>query len=302
MTFGIQASTALEKFDDLFTGNPVDIEKNLSDLLPQAEALADKSIYLQILSQVALAQAMQKKFEIAHGTLDHAEGLLTPDYTLARIRILLERGRVFHQADDIDAALPLFEASWKLSAEHGFDGNTINAAHMIAIVVQETNDKIAWNQKAIELAKKSQNPKAFSWLGALHNNLAQNYLESQEYQKAYDAFEACKKYGEVRGDSIISRGGKWGMARALRSLGDIEKALSIQKELSQEYELIAENESLPFEIITIGRGMVHEELALLYVDFAKKYAKSAHEDLSRDPWSVKLIPERIQKMNEIENF
>lgn len=50
----------LDHFDELFTGNPVDIERNLSALLPEAEKRADKSVYLQILSQIALAQAMQQ--------------------------------------------------------------------------------------------------------------------------------------------------------------------------------------------------------------------------------------------------
>lgn len=36
----------LDHFDDLFTGNPIDIERNLSELLPEAEKRADKSVYL----------------------------------------------------------------------------------------------------------------------------------------------------------------------------------------------------------------------------------------------------------------
>lgn len=95
----------LDHFDELFVGNPVDIEKNLSALLPEAGKRADKSIYLQILSQIALAQAMQQKFDIAHQTLDEAEKLLEPQYQLAKIRLLLERGRVYHQSDRLDQAL-----------------------------------------------------------------------------------------------------------------------------------------------------------------------------------------------------
>jgi hypothetical protein len=75
-----------DHFDDLFVGNPVDIERNLFELLPEAEKRADKSVYLQILSQIALAQAMQQKFDIAHQTLDKAERLLEPQYQLAKVR------------------------------------------------------------------------------------------------------------------------------------------------------------------------------------------------------------------------
>lgn len=97
-------SFKLEDFDQLFTENPFDIEKNLSALLPEAENRADKSIYLQILSQIALAQAMQQKFDVAHQTLDEAGRSLEPQYPLAKIRLLLERGRVYHQSDILDQA------------------------------------------------------------------------------------------------------------------------------------------------------------------------------------------------------
>jgi hypothetical protein len=53
--------TQLTNFDELFVGHPSDIEKNLTSLLPEAKVLAGQSIYLQILSQIALAQAIQKK-------------------------------------------------------------------------------------------------------------------------------------------------------------------------------------------------------------------------------------------------
>ena len=55
----------LEDFDKLFVGDIAEAEKNLRSLLPRAKALKDKSIYLQILSQIALAQAVQKNFDVA---------------------------------------------------------------------------------------------------------------------------------------------------------------------------------------------------------------------------------------------
>ena len=63
----------LEDFDKLFVGDIAEAEKNLRSLLPRAKSLKDKSIYLRILSQIALAQAVQKNFDVAHETLDLAE-------------------------------------------------------------------------------------------------------------------------------------------------------------------------------------------------------------------------------------
>ncbi|GFT08573.1 uncharacterized protein NPIL_567861 [Nephila pilipes] len=293
------ADMKLENFDDLFVGHPSEIEDNLSMLLSQAQALENRSIYLQILSQIALAQAMQKEFTEAHRTLDKAEASLTSEYELARVRILLERGRVFHQSGNIDEALPLFKRSYKLSEEHKFDFHTVNAAHMVAIVEESVDEKIKWNKKAIDLAQKTQDKKAYTWLGALYNNLAQSYIEAKQYSEAHSAFEKCKKYAEEKGDMIVVRGAKWGIARSLRSLELLDNALEMQLALLEEYETIAKKGELPIELIVVGRGMIYEELTEIHLANVKKFSVLAYQDLSQDPWFVKLEPKRLEKMKQL---
>lgn len=295
----------LDSFDELFVGNPVDIERNLSALLSEAEQHADKSIYLQILSQIALAQAMQQKFDIAHQTLDEAERLLEPHYQLAKIRLLLERGRVYHQSDRLDQARSFFIQSYdlsKLSPE--FDFHTVNASHMVAIVEKHAEGKIEWNKRAINLAKQTKDERCHAWLGPIYNNLAQNYIEAEKYLEALQSFEKCKAHAEERGDQIVIRGALWGMGRALRGLNKLDQALDIQNDLLKEYEKISDQRLLPMELIYVGRGLVYEELAEIY--FAKesgqqsqKYARLSYEDLSKDAWMKKLYPKRIERMLEL---
>lgn len=298
----------LKNFDELFTGNPVDIEKNMTALLPEAESREDKSIYLQILSQIALAQAMQQNFDLAHKTLDMADGILEPRYELAQIRLLLERGRVYHQSGNTDKALPLFIKSYeKAKLNKDFDFHTVNAAHMVAIVANDVDDKIKWNKLAIALAEKTHDERCQTWLGAIHNNLAQNYIEAENYSEALESFKKCKAYAEKRGDPIVIRGASWGIARSLRSLNQLEKALEIQKGLLIQYEDISNNNSLPIELVRTGRGLVYEELAEIYLaqnnkEQSKKYSLLAYDDLSQDPWMEKLYPERLGRMKELSNL
>ena len=294
-------SAELENFDELFVGNPIDIERNLIALLPAAQSLENKSIYLQIFSQIALSQAMQKKFVLAHKTLDDAEKNLTDDYSLARVRIILERGRIFHQAGESDKALTLFEESYHLSKSHNFDYHTINAAHMVAIVVKNTDEKIKWNQQAISIANKTQDIAAKAWLGALYNNIAQNYIDAEQFSEALDAFKKSKEFAELRGDHIVIRGAQWGIARSLRSLNCLEEAIKIQLSLLDEYAEIVRNSELPMEIIVVGRGMIYEELAEIHLAYAKNYATLAYNDLSQDPWCVQLIPDRLEKMKRLKD-
>lgn len=132
---------------------------------------------------------------------------------------------------------------------------------MVGIVDNDVDDKIKWNKIAIALAEKTSDERCQAWLGAIHNNLAQNYIEAEKYSDALDSFQKCKSYAEERGDPIVIRGASWGIARSLRSLGSLDKALEIQTDLLTQYKKISNEESLPVELIRTGRGLVYEELA-----------------------------------------
>lgn len=291
----------LAAFDDLFVGHPAEIERNLNDLLPHAASRDDKSIHLQILSQIALAQAMQGRFDDAHRTLDAADAGLGPGLDLARVRILLERGRVLHQSDHTAAALPLFVQSYELSRSRAFDFHTINAAHMAAIVASTVGEKIHWNRTALRLAEETPDPRARAWLGALYNNLAQNYIEAKRFPEALAAFQQCRHHGEARGDAIVVRGAKWGIGRALRSLDRLDEALALQLAVLREYGEVAAGGDLPAELVAVGRGVVHEELAELYLTRARHYAALAHQDLAANPWFRKLEPARLERMKALQS-
>lgn len=293
----------LENFDDLFVGDPAEIEKNLRMLLPRAEALEDHSIYLQILSQIALTQAMQKNFDAAHETLNGAERLLTSKDDLARVRIILERGRVFMQSGNNKAARPLFEQSFELSKAHQFDDHTINAAHMMPFVVETVEEKINWNELAIELARHTSLPRARAWLGSLYNNLGQAYLESEQYEKALNTFEQAQVFREQEGYALNIRMAKWAVSRTLRLLNRSDEAFCILLELKKEYDFQTQSGELDAseEIQSYARALVYEELAEIYTAKAKFFAGLAYEGLSKNEWVKKLEPKKLERLKHLKN-
>ena len=303
MPIQTNADIKLENFDDFWgLGDPVEIEKKFRELLPQAKALADPSTYLQLLSQIALAQGIQKKFDAAHATLDDAERFLTPEYNLARVRILLERGRVFQQAENLTEAMRFFVQSFELSSKHKFDFHTINAAHMIAIAAEKTEEKIKWNQLAIDLAQKTKEQRAHLWLGSLYNNLGQNFLEAKRFEKALDAFEKALKHRIEQSDVPNIRVAKWAVARTLRALDRLDEALAIQLRLLEEYDAITAsgNLDMPAEMFTLIRGWVAEEVAEIYDAKAKIFAKLAYADLSTNAMFQKTEPARLERLRQIQ--
>jgi len=297
---GFTVDEELENFDQLFSA----IEENLRKLLPKAKAYHDLSIYPQILSQLALAQAMQKQFPEAHATLDEAERVLLVSDVVAKARILLERGRVYHQAGNLERAKSFYESSYRWSQEQGLDEHTCNAAHMLAIVVQENAEKIQWNELAIRLAKGSTNVKAKAWLGSLCNNLGVAYFDSRRYEEALTLFRESLEHRQREGVALNIYMAKWQIGRTLRLLGHYEEAFSALMETQTSAEDLEGDATLPKEAKDFFQGYVYAELAEMYLlkeDFetSKKYAKLGLEKLSMLEWVVQSEPERISRLQEL---
>lgn len=290
----------LENFDNYWSlGDPTLVEAKFLELLPQAEALKDKSIYLQLLSQVALAQAVQQKFGEAHATLDKAESLLTPDYKLAHVRILLERGRTYQQANQLDKAKVFFEKSYNLSSQEGFDAHTVNAAHMIAIIEDSVDQKIKWNLIGLQLAEKSK--EGSTWLGSLYNNLGRNYMEAKNYAKALHYFEKDLEFEKQQGYAPRIRFAQWSIANALRHLGKSDQALTILSDLEKEYKRLEKEKTydVPREMFNHFFGLVYEELSFVCKNKEKHYAHCAFHYLENDKLFQESYKDRFARLQKL---
>src|SRR5690606_15802727 len=111
-------------------GDPADSELRFR---AAADAAAGEAA-LELRTQEARAQGLQRRFEDADATLDAVEAAIEPDMVVARMRLLLERGRVRRSSGDAAAARSLFEAAWAHGREHGLDAQAVDAAHMVALV------------------------------------------------------------------------------------------------------------------------------------------------------------------------
>ena len=61
------------------------------------------------------------------------------------------------KSGNTDKALPPLIKSYELAKLNAdFNFHTVNAAHMVAIVANDVDDKIKWNKIAISLAEKTK--------------------------------------------------------------------------------------------------------------------------------------------------
>lgn len=282
-------------FDQLWNYNqPAETEKRFRELLTEAETSGDKSYHAQLLTQIARTQGLQRHFDSAHKTLDAVQVMLTDDLTTARIRYLLERGRVFNSSQKRDQARPLFLQAWELAQSVGEDGYAVDAAHMIAIVESAPDQQLEWNLKALKLAESSNQPDAQKWLGSLYNNIGWTYHDSGEYEKALEIFQKALQWREQKGDAQTIFIARWCIGRTLRSLGRLDEALNIQRELLKEIEAGAPSD-----------GYVYEELGELLLlkndPEAPRYFQLAYHQLAGDAWFAANEPARLERLKTLGN-
>jgi tetratricopeptide (TPR) repeat protein len=275
---------------------PAETERVFREILQQTEQDAPLTYRLELLTQIARAQGLQRRFDDAHATLDVVQPQLESEHgddaIVPRIRYLLERGRVFNSSGQPDRARPLFLDSWQLASDHAADVYAVDAAHMLGIV-EPGEAGLAWNRRALDLAEGSAEPRARRWRGSLYNNLGWTYHDGGEYDRALAMFESALACREADGRPAEVRAARWAVARALRSLGRTQEALERQMALLREPEAAGAND-----------GFVHEEigeclLALGRGDEARRHFARAYEVLSVDPWLAEAEPDRLKRLQAL---
>jgi len=266
-----------------------------------ADRVPESNTRLELLTQIARAQGLQRRIEEAHATLDAVERNLLPheaepSFDDARTRLHLERGRIFNSVNRRDKALPLFDRAFMVARDSGNDHLAIDAAHMIAIVHGASNratEAMTWNRRALDLADSSTQPRARQWCASLHNNIGWTLHDAGDaaaalphFQRALDCWIELGKAGDIR----IAR---WCIARCLRSLGRINEALGIQRELLNEATAAGSSD-----------GFIHEELAecllaLGRAEEARPHFAHAHGLLSSDENLAESQPARLQRLAQL---
>ena len=207
----------------------------------RAALLAAAEPHLELLTQIARAQGLQGHFDDAHRTLDEVEPGLAGAPPRARIRYLLERGRVSNSAGDPDQARPFFAEAFALAAADPAETfYAIDAAHMLAIVAPA--DKAPeWNLRALALAEAATDERARGWRGSLLNNLGWTYHEVGDFPAALDYLERALAARRERGTAEDMRVARWCVARMWRDLGRVAEALAEQQALSAEYAALGQS-------------------------------------------------------------
>ncbi len=279
-------------FHDIWNYNdPEGTERTFVEMLEAGVRHLDARLQLQ--TQLARSLALQREFEEAQLVLEEVEEALPDQPDTARVRWLLESGRVAHSSGDRGAARPLFVSAWNLARELGIDGLAVDAAHMVAITEDGTG-AMEWNGRALALAESSDDPDAQRWKGSLYNNMGWTEHDAGRLDEALDLFVRSVAFREQQGDEGGLFIARWTVARVKRSLGRLDEAL--EEQLSLQADMAAaghdedgyNSEELGEILLEMGRG-----------DEARPHFASAAELLGSDPWLVANEPDRLERLRRL---
>ena len=167
----------------------------------------------EILTQLARVEGLRKDFASGERLLDE----VASDEPRVRIRVDLERGRLRRSAGDKETALPLFERAFGSAVEAGEDWLAADAAHMAALAAPDREGFVAWTNRGLELADRSE--AAAYWAGPLLNNLGWELYDAEEYEQALDAFERALAVRERDPENTAA------LAHAREAVAEAKKAL-----------------------------------------------------------------------------
>lgn len=246
---------------------------------------------LELLTQIARAQGLQRSFDAAHATLDEVQAA-HPAEARVTIRLALERGRVFNSSSQPEAARPHFITAWEAAQSAGEDAYAVDAAHMLAII-SSGDAALDWNLKALALAEQSADAWAQNWKGALYNNIGWAQHDAGDFAGALVTFHKALEWRLAQGKPPQIRIARWCAARALRSLGRLPEALAVQADLLEETEAAHAPDGFVYE--ELGECL----LALGWIDDARPHFAAAHALLNQDQWLAANEPARLARLKSL---
>lgn len=250
---------------------------------------------LELETQIARAQGLQREFEVAHRTLDGVEAKLASAAARVRVRYLLERGRVYNSAGAPERAVPLFvEASNTALADDEPDAEfyRIDALHMLGIAAP-ASERMSWNQQALRVAERAKDPRAREWRASLLNNLGWVVFDRGDPSTALAYWQRALDLRVKSGEVDRVRIAKWTVGRGLRAVGRLDEAEAVQLALAGELDRAGKPDGFVFEELA--------EIALAKHDpgAASKWAARAYPLLVADAGFAASEPARLERLKAL---
>ena len=228
--------------------DPAATEARFRDAL--GSATGDDALVLR--TQVARTYSLRGRFDDANRELDAIEPALATAGVEPRVRAWLERGRTLRSAGKPMEGKPLFMRAYVTADAARLERLAADALHMLALAEPALDDRIAWNRRTIDYARRATDPRAQGWQATAMNNIGSDLREAGRLDESLASFREAQAAYERIGRPQPLFVARWQVANVLRLLGRTDEALAMQTAL--ERDTAAAGEPDPY---------VYDELALL---------------------------------------
>ena len=287
-------SSDLPAFDSMWDYNdPAGTESKFRELLPRARQSSDPTYTAELLTQIARTQGLQQKFAEAHATLDEVDATLTPEMKSAKVRSLLERGRVLNSSGKAKDSVSLFVEALLLAQAVNLENYAVDSAHMLG-VAEKGQESLKWNHEAMRIAESASDPRARRWLGPLYNNTAWTHFDLGEYAEALKLFERDIEFRKQTATNTEVGIARWSAAKMHRHLGRAEESLKLQMELLNDPDR-QNNDAEGYTREEIGECL----LLLKRSAEAGPHFARAWDLLRNDPWLSRDEPDRLSRLKRL---
>ncbi|WP_425561955.1 hypothetical protein [Leifsonella bigeumensis] len=216
-----------ERLDQLWDfADPSASELRLKDAAREPDEPPESRAELE--TQVARALGLQSRFEEAGRLL----GRIIFDSPPVTTRVLLERGRLLNSSGHPENAIVYFTSARVTASRAGLGFLEVDALHMLAIT--DTDNAARWTDEALAVLDRTDDERIRRWAVALHNNLGWHLHDLHRYDDALTQFSLAQGAAIRFGSEDQRFRARWAFARCLRSLGRLDEALEIQRELAAE--------------------------------------------------------------------
>jgi tetratricopeptide (TPR) repeat protein len=256
-----------------------------------AKSGGDAALVLQ--TQIARSLGLRRSFGAGHALLDEVEAALPGAGAEPRVRTLLERGRLWRSAGEPQRARPLFEQAVEQADAARLPELAIDALHMVALVEPETTAQIEINQRALDRARSSTDPRARRWEASLANNIGMSLMDAGRHAEALQSFRSALAARERQGARPDIRVARWMVAWALRHLGRHDEALEMLHTLEREHAAAGSTDPYVFE--EIGENLLARGQAAQ----ARPWFARAHAALVQDAAAGAPDAARLARLLEL---
>lgn len=208
---------------------------------------------LVLRTQLARSLGLQKRFEAAHQELDALEAAAQDASAEVRVRLWLERGRVYRTAGEPARGLPLFRRAFELAEAEAEALQDLagDALHMVALAMPPGDEQMQAHRRMLAWARAASDPKARHWESAALNNLGDALRQAGDLQQSLVVFGESRLVYERQRSPGRERIARWQIANVLRLLGRLDEALAMQQQLEAEHARGAGSDPYVFDELAL---------------------------------------------------